>query len=102
MKVDITAIIGRTGKYSLIVVIAALILEHWKAISVNSTFLDALYAYLAINGGAAAIHFRYMERKSVTAKVCPQCGRNLQSKPSYSCPNCGTLKFDSSTKTSKE
>lgn len=93
---DIKGIIIRTGKWSLIIAIVIIALEHWKVFGFNLNqfpiSIDWFYGYLLLNGGAAG-PFAYLEHRKVKPKICPQCDNPLHTIRSYSCPKCGNLQF---------
>lgn len=99
---DVKKIFGRpfvrAGKYALICAVLAVAVHHWGVVQLDNVplphFVDFLYVYIVVNASAAT-PFIYWERKSrvTPEKLCPQCGKALESYPCYKCPDCGKIKF---------
>ena len=82
------------GKYSLILAVFGVALNHWGFIKVSKYLLDFLYAYILLNGVSVS-PFVYLERrKRVSQSACPKCGELLMITPQYVCPECGKLIFE--------
>lgn len=96
MNIDIfTRLLLKAGKWTLVIVIIAVVLNHWEILKIPIPHLvNVLYAYILLNGLAAGPYI-YLEKRAtvVASKVCPQCGVMLESSMTYNCPNCGKLEF---------
>lgn len=87
----------KTGKYTFVVAVLAVVLNVWGIIPLKEEvpwLLNALCIYLLLNV-LIATPFYYLEKKSKAAVNlnCPQCGQTLETSPKYICPNCGELEF---------
>jgi hypothetical protein len=65
-----------------------------NGIPYSVTVIDLLFAYLLINGLAAAIPVAWTRWSKVKgAGACPQCNTRLEVKSRFVCPHCGELEF---------
>lgn len=83
------------GAVAILTVIIILFFNYYNVFKLNNIpipyFETILWGYLFINAGLAT-PFHYFKERSLVK--CPKCGSQLKVNPSYSCDNCGSLKFE--------
>ncbi|GFO96076.1 hypothetical protein ig2599ANME_0262 [groundwater metagenome] len=83
------------GAAAIFIVIIALFFNYYNVINLKNIpvpyFETILWGYLFINAGLATPFHYFKERNTVK---CPKCGSQLKVESSYSCDNCGSLKFE--------
>jgi len=88
--------VKKSGTWSTVVVSALLAFNYWGVLDLSKIpyghTVDILYGYLIV--GIIGILPLLRKRRPEVDKLCPVCDSPLQSRPQYSCPECGDIKFE--------